>query len=1012
LIFRHEFAKCRRAQFEPLERRTLLAASIQVVSVFGTDVNDNSTTPDENNGTDFGTAFVADTRPFRVFEVRNTSDTDDLVLGSLSVPAGFAVEQGLPDTLGPGASAFITLSLLDDAQATRSGTVSFSTNVVGSETFDFAVTGKLDARPVLSDEVHDNVASFSDSNQISRAEGGDIEGSPTQIVNNHLLRFTVPINQSSVSVSMSSTDNPFGANGDAQAVLIRDADSDGALDLAELNAPSGNLNNTPGGAASQQSFTLDSGTYFALLRVANFTVTNDAATPPTQTIDYALQVTIAAPGAADISVKFNGSDVSDGDPTPSSDVGTDFGSVQVNAAAPQRTFTVTNTSTIPVTLGQVSVPSGFEVVTNLPATLAPAATADFIIRLLTASAGTKTGTVSFSNNTQSKNPFDFVITGTVTPAPTPEIAVSLQGGGSLLDGQASAVDFGSVVQSAGGPTRTFVVTNSGNAALTLGAVSVPNGFGLSEGLSASLAPGASDTFTITLNSAAVGDKTGSISFPTNDSDENPFDLPILGSVVAVGGTQSPDITVFLEGGAPIAPDVNFGNSVQGQIGATRRFIVRNDGQAALSLTNVFVTNGFTITEPLTTTLAPGDSDGFTVSLSTAQTGPTTGSVSITSNDPDESQITIAVRGNVVAAGVTPDAELTVLINGQVVPSGTAIDFGSVMLSDPPVEREIVLRNDGTAPLVIGEPVLPSGFATTQGALPSATIPPGESLTLHIALSTAVSGSFEGPATIVNSDSDESAFILNLSGTVVAHNAASEVAVSNVIGKVPSVVIAGSRNARGIVSFTVTNTSPTVAFKGAVTYTVLASSDTLPGQADTTLHSVTRRLKLKAGASRNIKLKFKFPTDTPEGQKNILVTLSGPGVSALGVVGPTVSIEEPFVRLTGLVGSAPAGSLITFGRRATFLIPMQNAGNVPTSKTPVTYKLIVSKDGTEPNQVYDTLVLGRINLKPGTSKAQKLNVTFPPGAFAPGTYVLIVQLSNAALNQTNGQNVALISFTIA
>lgn len=980
--------------------------------MFGADVNDNSTTPDENNGTDFGTAFVADTRPFRVFEIRNTSNTDDLTLSNLSVPAGFQVEQGLPDSLGPGGSAFISISMLDDSQATRSGTVSFSTNVVGSETFDFAVTGSLAARPVVIADVHDNVASFNDSSQISRAQGDDTEGLPAEILNNHLLRFTVPINQSSVSVSLDSTDNPFGASGDGQIVLIKDTDGDGALDLAELNAASDSLTDTPGGGLTQQSFTLDSGTYFALLKVANFAVTNTAAKPPTQTIDYMLKVDISAPGSADIDVKFNGNGISDGDPTPSSNVGTDFGSVQVNAPSPQRTFTVTNTSSIPVTLGQVSVPGGFEVVTNLPANLAAGASADFVIRLLTATVGARTGALSFSNNTSSKDPFDFVVTGTVTAAPTPEIAVSLQGGGAILDGQASAVDFGSVAQNAGGPTRTFIVTNTGNATLTLGTVSVPNGFGLGEGLSSSLAPGASDTFTIILNSAAVGNKLGSISIPTNDSDENPFNLSVQGSVVAVGGTQAPDITVFLEGGGPITPDVNFGTSVQGQIGATRRFIVRNDGQAELALTNVFVTNGFAITEPLATTLAPGDSDGVTIAIATGQTGPTTGNLSIISNDPDESQVTIAIRGDVVAAGVTPDAELTVLINGKAVPPGTAIDFGSVMLSDPPPEREIVLRNDGTVPLLLGEPVLPSGFSTTQVGPLATNIAPGGSVVLHIALSTAVSGSFSGTGTIINSDSDENTFLVNLSGVVLPRDAASEVAVSNVIGVVPPVVIAGSKSARGTVSFTVTNTSPTAAFKSEVTYNVLASADKTPGQPDTTLLSLTRRLNLKAGASRNIRLKFKFPTDTPQGQKNILVALSGVGVSALGAVGTTVSIEEPIVRITGLVGSAPAGSVLAFGKRSTFSIPMQNSGNVPTSKSPVTYQLIVSKDGTEANRVYDTQLLGKLGLKPGNSKAQKISATFPPGAFAPGNYVLIVRLANAELNQTNGQNVALISFAIA
>jgi hypothetical protein len=157
---------------------------------------------------------------------------------------------------------------------------------------------------------------------------------------------------------------------------------------------------------------------------------------------------------------------------------------------------------------------------------------------------------------------------------------------------------------------------------------------------------------------------------------------------------------------------------------------------------------------------------------------------------------------------------------------------------------------------------------------------------------------------------------------------------------------------------------------------------------------------------------KIPPETPPGQQKLLVSLSGVGVSALGIAGPVVNVQEPFVRLTGLVGASPATRPLSFGRRATFAVPLQNAGNVPTTRTPATYNLTVSRDGTEATQVFEISSTGRINLKPAASKPQKLSVAFPPGAFAAGSYVLIVRLATAELNQTNGQSVALIPFTIA
>src|SRR5687767_2591313 len=121
------------ARTEPLEPRRLLAAEIGVSSTFGPAISDGDNTPSESDGTDFGTAFVGGQRPFLTYQVTNTSPTDDLQLSGLTVPAGFRIEQNLPDLLGPGSSGFFTISLLDTEQTTRSGSVQFTTNVPGKE---------------------------------------------------------------------------------------------------------------------------------------------------------------------------------------------------------------------------------------------------------------------------------------------------------------------------------------------------------------------------------------------------------------------------------------------------------------------------------------------------------------------------------------------------------------------------------------------------------------------------------------------------------------------------------------------------------------------------------------------------------------------------------------------------------------------------------------------------------------------------------------------------------------
>ena len=128
----------------------------------------------------------------------------------------------------------------------------------------------------------------------------------------------------------------------------------------------------------------------------------------------------------------------------------------------------------------------------------------------------------------------------------PEIVVTL-GSEEILDNRTSPpVSFGTVAQSQTPPELTFVVHNSGMATLTLGSVQVPSRYSVIESLASSLAPYASDSFTVRLNTAYVGTFAGQISFSTNDADENPFNFSITGQVISAG--PAPEIAVYAGAG--------------------------------------------------------------------------------------------------------------------------------------------------------------------------------------------------------------------------------------------------------------------------------------------------------------------------------------------------------------------------------------------------------------------------------------------------------------------------------
>src|SRR5256714_3177923 len=108
----------------------------------------------------------------------------------------------------------------------------------------------------------------------------------------------------------------------------------------------------------------------------------------------------------------------------------------------------------------------------------------------------------------------------------PEITVT-QNGANVTDGQASAVNFGTVNT---GTTKTlsFTVKNDGGSMMTLGSVTATGGFTVTDQLVSSLLPGASDTFTIQMPTSTSGTKSGAISFSNNDSNENPFNFNVTG----------------------------------------------------------------------------------------------------------------------------------------------------------------------------------------------------------------------------------------------------------------------------------------------------------------------------------------------------------------------------------------------------------------------------------------------------------------------------------------------------
>ncbi|MFV8322475.1 choice-of-anchor D domain-containing protein [Flavobacterium sp. LS2R12] len=126
------------------------------------------------------------------------------------------------------------------------------------------------------------------------------------------------------------------------------------------------------------------------------------------------------------------------------------------------------------------------------------------------------------------------VTATVN---TPEINM-LGNAISIIDGDTTPsttdwTNFGSMETSTGIITKTFTIQNTGNAPLTIGAITISGtnavDFIVATSPSASIATGGSSTFSVSFNPSTLGVKNASISIVNNDSNENPYDFSIQGT---------------------------------------------------------------------------------------------------------------------------------------------------------------------------------------------------------------------------------------------------------------------------------------------------------------------------------------------------------------------------------------------------------------------------------------------------------------------------------------------------
>ncbi len=342
--------------------------------------------------------------------------------------------------------------------------------------------------------------------------------------------------------------------------------------------------------------------------------------------------------------------------------------------APTKTITISNTglTDLSVTSATGLAAADFGVANNCTAAVASNANCTIAVSLLTGVAGAKTGTLAIAYNGGSQN---VAVSGTISGSAS--VSLNAPSGGLTFPNT-------TVSASSAATSGNVTLTNSGVAALTFSAFTLPADFTLDQTsptackAGTSVAAGQTCTLSVMFTPGSAGAKAGALSIAYNGT-ASPATINLSGLGLAAS-TPTPAAT-FSPSTLP-----SFGDQTIGTASTTKTVTLSNGGTKPLTISNIQDSNG---TEFLRTgtcasgAIAIGASCTVIVAFNPASVGAKSATITITDD-----------AGNVVNATQRIDLSGTGVAVALPTPtlSVPSIDFGNQDLNTTSAAKILTITN--------------------------------------------------------------------------------------------------------------------------------------------------------------------------------------------------------------------------------------------------------------------------------------------------------------------------------